>query len=167
MVSIKRKQNKPHANLVRLSIPFTMACLNCNEYVVKNRKYFSRKEIIDDETYLGVEIYRFYITCVQCNSEMTFKTDPKDGDYKPEFGCRKIEKKVNTTKQKEEDPEGIEAIEQRAYKLKELHKKIEEIDNMKTCIRSINTINDISKSYRKAISEEYIKKKNELLKKRG
>merc|ERR1712224_1145733 len=40
-----------------------------------------RKENIVGEDYLGLQIYRFFLRCPQCASTISFKTDPKNGDY--------------------------------------------------------------------------------------
>ncbi len=40
-----------------------------------------RKETVENETYLDVPIYRFYMKCFVCYQEMTMKTDPKNADY--------------------------------------------------------------------------------------
>ena len=39
----------------------------------KGRKFNARKETAIGETYLGIQIYRFYIRCPKCLSEITFK----------------------------------------------------------------------------------------------
>ena len=48
-------------------------CLTCGNYVYKGRKFNSRKEDAQGEKYLGIQIYRFYIRCPECLSEITFK----------------------------------------------------------------------------------------------
>ena len=40
-----------------------------------------RKETVTDETYLGIEIIRFFFKCTRCATELTMKTDPKNHDY--------------------------------------------------------------------------------------
>jgi hypothetical protein len=37
----------------------------------------------------GIQIYRFYIRCPLCASEITFKTDPKNTDYVAEKGVQR------------------------------------------------------------------------------
>ena len=36
---------------------------------------------------VGLAIYRFYIKCLGCKQEITFKTDPKNSDYIAESGA--------------------------------------------------------------------------------
>lgn len=80
-------------------------CLTCGNYVYKGKKFNSRKEDAKGEKYLGIQIYRFYIRCPECLSEITFKvwpcysigtvwhyhhllqTDPQNADYVPEHGA--------------------------------------------------------------------------------
>ncbi|KAL2395831.1 Splicing factor YJU2 [Exophiala dermatitidis] len=73
---------------VRLMAPFSMKCTSCGEYIYKGRKFNARKETTD-EKYLSLAIYRFYIRCTRCSSEITFKTDPKNMDYTCERGAKR------------------------------------------------------------------------------
>ena len=68
--------------------PFSMKCTSCGEYIYRGRKFNARKET-PDEKYLGIQIYRFYIRCTRCSSEITFKTDPKNQDYACERGAKR------------------------------------------------------------------------------
>lgn len=68
--------------------PFSLKCTNCGEYIYKGRKFNARKETTD-ERYLNIPIYRFYIRCTRCSSEITFKTDPKNMDYTCEKGAKR------------------------------------------------------------------------------
>ncbi|KAF1813598.1 DUF572-domain-containing protein [Eremomyces bilateralis CBS 781.70] len=73
---------------VRLMAPFSMKCTRCSEYIYKGRKFNAQKETTD-EKYYSIPIYRFYIRCTRCSSEITFKTDPKNMDYECEQGARR------------------------------------------------------------------------------
>lgn len=42
---------------------------------------------MENETYLGIRIYRFYIKCTRCLQEISFKTDPRNTDYEIEAGA--------------------------------------------------------------------------------
>jgi len=48
-------------------------CKTCGEYIYKGKKFNARKEDVMGETYLGIQIYRFYIKCTKCLREITFK----------------------------------------------------------------------------------------------
>jgi len=67
--------------------PFNMRCKTCGEYIYKGKKFNARKEDVDNETYLGIRIYRFYIKCTRCLQEISFKTDPQNTDYEIEAGA--------------------------------------------------------------------------------
>nr|CAG4645885.1 EOG090X0G3U [Lynceus sp. MCZ IZ 141354] len=81
------KQEKNRQFTVRLMAPFNMRCTTCGEYIYKGKKFNARKEDVENETYLGVRIYRFYIKCTRCLSEISFKTDPVNTDYVVEAGA--------------------------------------------------------------------------------
>ncbi|KAI6650905.1 hypothetical protein LOD99_5745 [Oopsacas minuta] len=78
---------KDRQYVVRLMAPFSMRCTTCGEYIYKGKKFNARKETVWDQEYLGIRIYRFYIRCTRCISEITFKTDPKNTDYVCENGA--------------------------------------------------------------------------------
>lgn len=67
--------------------PFNMRCKTCGEYIYKGKKFNARKEDVENETYLGIRIYRFYIKCTRCLQEISFKTDPRNTDYEIEAGA--------------------------------------------------------------------------------
>lgn len=78
----------PKTISVRLMAPFSMKCTSCGEYIYKGRKFNARKETTE-EKYLNIQIYRFYIRCTRCSTEITFKTDPKNMDYTCERGAKR------------------------------------------------------------------------------
>ena len=59
--------------LVRLPDVFPNRCNTCGEYIYKGKKFNSRKETVEDEDYLGLYIFRFYIKCPRCVAEIAFK----------------------------------------------------------------------------------------------
>ncbi|WVR05704.1 hypothetical protein IAU60_002728 [Kwoniella sp. DSM 27419] len=78
---------KDPQQVIRLMAPFSMRCNRCGEYVYKGKKFNARKETAQGEEYYGIKIFRFYIKCPMCSSEITFKTDPKNADYICEQGA--------------------------------------------------------------------------------
>lgn len=72
---------------VRLMAPCNMRCKTCGEYIYKGKKFNARKETVQNEEYLGIKIFRFYIKCPRCLAEITFKTDPENADYVVEHGA--------------------------------------------------------------------------------
>lgn len=54
--------------------------------------------------HLGLRIYRFYIKCTACLSEISFRTDPANTDYVLEAGAtRNFEALAKAEKQAEEE----------------------------------------------------------------
>ncbi|KAI4462407.1 splicing factor yju2 [Holotrichia oblita] len=83
----RMKLPKNRQYTVRLMAPFNMRCATCGEYIYKGKKFNARKEDVENEDYLGIRIYRFYIKCTRCLQEISFKTDPKNTDYEIEAGA--------------------------------------------------------------------------------
>lgn len=52
---------------------FLFSCKTCGEYIYKGKKFNARKETVQNEVYLGLPIFRFYIKCTRCLAEITFK----------------------------------------------------------------------------------------------
>nr|ACO15500.1 Coiled-coil domain-containing protein 94 [Caligus clemensi] len=93
---------------IRLMAPCNMRCSTCGEYIYKSRKFNSRKEDVDEMNHLGLRIYRFYIKCTACLSEISFRTDPENTDYVLEAGAtRNFEALAKAEKQAE--------LEEKAY----------------------------------------------------
>ncbi|CAL8284332.1 unnamed protein product [Lota lota] len=83
----KLKLPKDRQYVVRLMAPFNMRCKTCGEYIYKGKKFNARKETVQNELYMGLPIFRFYIKCTRCLAEITFKTDPENTDYSMEHGA--------------------------------------------------------------------------------
>lgn len=83
----RRKRPKNEQIEVRMMLPFSLQCATCGEYMYRGKKFNSRKEEVAEETYHGIRIFRFYIKCITCAAEITFRTDPARGDYAAEHGC--------------------------------------------------------------------------------
>ncbi|KAI1853758.1 hypothetical protein JX265_003908 [Neoarthrinium moseri] len=104
------KRVGPKVQTVRLMAPFSMRCTTCGEYIYKGRKFNSRKETPENEKYLGIQIFRFYIRCTRCSAEIVFKTDPKNGDYACERGAKRNVEPWRTGRE-ETDEERLERLE--------------------------------------------------------
>lgn len=85
----RAKCGKNRQFTVRLMAPCNMKCYTCGEYIAKGKKFNSRKEDVENMSYLGIRIYRFYIKCPGCLSEISFRTDPESTDYIIEAGAHR------------------------------------------------------------------------------
>lgn len=147
---------------VRLMAPFNMRCKTCGEYIYKGKKFNARKEDVENETYLGIRIYRFYIKCTRCLQEISFKTDPQNTDYEIEAGAtrnfmalklaeeqaRREEQELrdeeannpmklleNRTQQSRNEIETIESLEE----LRDLNRRQQTVD-YNTLLQQYNTV---------------------------
>lgn len=55
--------------------PFNMRCATCGEYIYKGKKFNARKEDVENEDYLGIRIYRFYIKVNNETCKMRYACD--------------------------------------------------------------------------------------------
>ncbi|EGD80995.1 coiled-coil domain-containing protein 94 [Salpingoeca rosetta] len=129
---------------VRLMAPFNMRCKTCGHYIYKSTKFLAMKETVQDETYLGLYIFRFYIKCPTCCAEITFKTDPKNSDYVCEHGATRnfeawrMADKLGTIddelEEEEEENNPMRALEERT---KESRREMDILDALED-IRDLN-----------------------------
>uniref|UniRef100_A0A8D8WHY3 Splicing factor YJU2 n=1 Tax=Cacopsylla melanoneura TaxID=428564 RepID=A0A8D8WHY3_9HEMI len=109
----RMKLPKNRQYTVRLMAPFNMRCATCGEYIYKGKKFNARKEDVEDEDYLGIRIYRFYIKCTRCLQEISFRTDPKSTDYEIEAGATRnfmaLKKAEEQAKREEEEEKEADA----------------------------------------------------------
>ena len=109
----RRKTGGGRQKTVRLMAPFSMRCNTCGEYIYRGKKFNARKETVNDDDYYGITIYRFYIKCSHCSSEITFKTDPRNADYAAEHGAsRNFEPWREKEEDKEPEPDSDEEKEE-------------------------------------------------------
>jgi len=117
----RRKRAKNNEMKIRMMLPFSMRCTLCGEYMYRGKKFNSRKEDVPEEAYLGIMVFRFYIKCLRCNAEITFKTDPQNSDYTAEHGCSRNfepwrdkeqkEEALNDAKEEEEKNDAMKKLE--------------------------------------------------------
>lgn len=137
----KRVVPKEKQHTVRLMTPFSMRCSTCGEYIYKGRKFNARKETVENEMYLTIKIFRFYIRCPICAAEITFKTDPKNADYVAEHGAKrnfepwrdevKEEEEAKTKRLLEEMHNPMKALENKTYDSKREMDIMEGLDELR------------------------------------
>lgn len=141
----RMKLPKNRQYTVRLMAPFNMRCKTCGEYIYKGKKFNARKEDVENEDYLGIRIYRFYIKCTRCLQEISFKTDPKNTDYEIEAGATRnfmALKLAEEQAQKEEE----EAKEEEANNpMKLLENRTKQSKNEIELLESLEELKDLNK----------------------
>ncbi|XP_053435736.1 splicing factor YJU2 [Nycticebus coucang] len=137
----KLKLPKDRQYVVRLMAPFNMRCKTCGEYIYKGKKFNARKETVQNEVYLGLPIFRFYIKCTRCLAEITFKTDPQNTDYTMEHGATRNfqaeklleeeEKRVQKEREDEELNNPMKVLENRTKDSKLEMEVLENLQELK------------------------------------
>ncbi|EMR10215.1 hypothetical protein PNEG_01487 [Pneumocystis murina B123] len=115
----------PRQQTVRLMTPYSMKCNTCGEYIYKGRKFNARKEN-SGESYYSIPIFRFYIRCTRCSSEITFKTDPKNADYAAEYGASRNFEPWKEKKEEKSEEDRLNELEEEENAMTALeHKTID------------------------------------------
>ncbi|XP_072221700.1 splicing factor YJU2 [Leuresthes tenuis] len=137
----KLKLPKDRQYVVRLMAPFNMRCKTCGEYIYKGKKFNARKETVQNELYMGLPIFRFYIKCTRCLAEITFKTDPENTDYAMEHGATRNfqaeklleeeEKRVQLEREEEELNNPMKVLENRTKDSKMEMEVLENLQELK------------------------------------
>ncbi|TRY64347.1 hypothetical protein TCAL_00458 [Tigriopus californicus] len=148
--------------IIRLMAPCNMRCTTCGEYIYKGRKFNARKEDVDDMSYIGLRIYRFYIKCTACLSEISFRTDPENTDYVLEAGAtRNFEALAKAEK--------IEEAKQRAYDeelqnnpMKLLEERTEASKNEMARVEALEELQELNKREVKIDYEQMLNKYDTL-----
>ncbi|KAK8970458.1 hypothetical protein KSP40_PGU021447 [Platanthera guangdongensis] len=141
----RRRQPKNQQMKVRMMLPMSIRCATCGTYIYKGTKFNSRKEDVVGETYLGIQLFRFYFKCTKCSAELTIKTDPQNSDYVVESGAsrnfepwRKEDEALDNEKRKRETEElgdAMKSLENRAMDSKQdmdILAALEEMRSMKS-----------------------------------
>ncbi|WAR07269.1 YJU2-like protein [Mya arenaria] len=140
----KGKRNRNATFNIRIMAPFNMRCNMCKEYIYKGKKFNSRKEDVMDEDYLGLRIFRFYIKCPRCVSEIAFKTDLVNTDYTLEAGAKrlfeaeKIAKDMAEKERKAKEEEELNPMTMLENRTKASQKEMDQIDSLEE-LREMNT----------------------------
>lgn len=88
--NVSRRTKPRHGqHQVRFMLPFAIQCTTCGDYMFQGTKCNCRKEVCYGEFYLNNPVFRLYMHCKNCFSEITIKTDPKNLDYAVEQGAQR------------------------------------------------------------------------------
>ncbi|KAI5641949.1 coiled-coil domain-containing protein 94 [Phthorimaea operculella] len=162
----RMKLAKNRQYTVRLMAPFNMRCATCGEYIYKGKKFNARKEDVENEDYLGIRIYRFYIKCTRCLQEISFKTDPKNTDYEIEAGATRNfmalklaeeQAKREEDEQKEEEANNpMKLLEYRTEQSRQEIEVLEGLEELKELKRRERTIDfeGLLQQYKPETAEE-------------
>ncbi|XP_028028514.1 YJU2 splicing factor homolog [Bombyx mandarina] len=133
----RMKLAKNRQYTVRLMAPFNMRCATCGEYIYKGKKFNARKEDVENEDYLGIRIYRFYIKCTRCLQEISFKTDPKNTDYEIEAGATRnfmalklAEEQAKREEEEQKEEEANNPMKLLEYRTEQSRQEIEQLENL-------------------------------------
>eukprot|EP01095_Lingulamoeba_sp_RSL-Kostka_P009941 TRINITY_DN3485_c0_g3_i1.p1 TRINITY_DN3485_c0_g3~~TRINITY_DN3485_c0_g3_i1.p1 ORF type:complete len:252 (+),score=73.78 TRINITY_DN3485_c0_g3_i1:144-899(+) len=158
---IKKPKNAQHK--VRIMIPFTACCMTCGTFMYAGKKFNARKETVLGEDYVGIKIFRFYIKCPTCSSEITFKTDPKNSDYKMETGASR-----NFQPLKQNGRDVVQEVEEKNEErdaLAELESRTEESKNEMDILDALDELKSLNDRHIKYNTEDLLKIRQKKLKK--
>ncbi|CAG5119468.1 unnamed protein product [Candidula unifasciata] len=139
----KLKQGKNRTFSIRIMAPFNMRCNTCGEYIYKGKKFNSRKENVDNEDYLGLRIFRFYIRCPRCVAEIAFKTDLANTDYALEAGAtrlfeaEKLAHQMAEKERKEKEEDELNPMKVLENRTKASRNEMEQLDQLEE-LREMN-----------------------------
>ena len=139
LVKIRKAEEKQHN--VRMMLPFSIKCNTCLNYFKICTKINMRKETCQNESYLGIPIYRLYMKCITCYSEISMKTDPKNHDYTLEHGAvrlyeswkdnRASEGLLKEMRENDEEGNNMKLLEYKTYDSKKEMMALEKIEEIR------------------------------------
>lgn len=124
--------------------PFNMRCVTCGEYIYKGKKFNARKEDVENETYLGIRIYRFYIKCTRCLQEISFKTDPQNTDYEIEAGATRNFMALKLAEEQAQKEQDDLKEEEANNPMKLLENRTEQSKNEIELLESLEELKDLN-----------------------
>lgn len=152
---VKRDANRQFH--VRIMAPCNMVCDTCGEYIYKGKKFNSRQETAEGELYLGLRIFRFYIKCTRCMSEITFKTNLQTMDYELENGAtRNFQAQRAAEQQAEREADDLEA-EKLDNPMLALEARTQESRYEMERLEALEELHDISQRQASISQEELLK----------
>ncbi|OQV18243.1 Coiled-coil domain-containing protein 94 [Hypsibius exemplaris] len=129
---------------VRIMAPCNMKCNTCGEYIYKGKKFNSRQETVDGETYIGLRIYRFYIKCPRCMSEITFKTNLVEMDYDLENGATRNFQAVRLAEMEADRQEEAKLEEEKSNPMIALERRTEDSRREMDKLEQLEELRDLN-----------------------
>ncbi|KAI9110950.1 hypothetical protein K1719_018070 [Acacia pycnantha] len=127
---------------VRMMLPMSIRCNTCGNYIYKGTKFNSRKEDVIGETYLGIQLFRFYFKCTKCSAELTMRSDPQNSDYIVESGATRNfepwrakdeeDEKMKQMREADEMGDAMKSLENRTLDSKREMDILAALDEMKS-----------------------------------
>uniref|UniRef100_M4C2K6 Splicing factor YJU2 n=1 Tax=Hyaloperonospora arabidopsidis (strain Emoy2) TaxID=559515 RepID=M4C2K6_HYAAE len=158
----RRKKPKNEQVEVRMMLPFSIQCGTCGEYMYRGKKFNSRKEEVLEETYHGIRIYRFYIKCITCSSEITFKTDPKRGDYVSEHGCQRNFEPWRETEDEQETADAQRVEEEKGDAMKALENRTLDSKREMDILDALDEIKAINQRHAKVDTDKLLQQHTDV-----
>ncbi|CAF3217693.1 unnamed protein product [Rotaria socialis] len=157
----RAKRSKNRQFTIRLMAPCNMRCKTCGEYIYKGKKFNARKEDVMGDSYLGIQIYRFYIKCTKCLREITFKTDPANGDYELEHGAMRNFESVRLA-EKQAKEEAAKVLEEEALNpMKLLENRTRDSRQEMAAIEALEDIKELNARHADIKIEQMLTQKRE------
>jgi len=157
----RAKRSKNRQFTIRLMAPCNMRCKTCGEYIYKGKKFNARKEDVMGETYLGIQIYRFYIKCTKCLREITFKTDPANGDYELEHGAIRNFESIRLAEKQAKEEATKEAEEEALNPMKLLENRTRDSRQEMAAIEALEDIKELNARHADIKIEQMLAQKRE------
>lgn len=140
--------------------PFNMRCVTCGEYIYKGKKFNARKEDVEDQTYLGIRIYRFYIKCTRCLQEISFKTDPQNTDYEIEAGATRNFMALKLAEEQAKREEDDLKEEEASNPMKLLENRTKQSRNEIELLESLEELKDLNRRQQRVDYDSMLERYN-------
>jgi hypothetical protein len=139
----KKEAKKLGRTDIRLMIPFSCQCSTCGTFMYRGKKFNASKEDVvgAKAKYLNTQRYRFYIKCIVCSRQITFLTDPENGDYEMEDGAvrnyemwkdkNSMEEGAKGEREDEDKLDSMKALENRVEDSRREMRELDELDEIK------------------------------------
>lgn len=159
---IRNQKQTDRQDNVRMMLPFSLKCYTCGNYLYIGTKFNMRKETCDEE-YLGIPIYRFYMKCTYCYSEITIKTDPKNHDYVCEHGGSRNYEAWRDAREAEHRMAAIREDEEKGNAMKFLENRTKDSKREMDILDALDEIRNMSRQNAKVTPDqlfEYLTKRD-------